>query len=78
MEILSGLESPAELARQRLQFQVQDLQSVLKGRPSNATVQTGTADSPLSNLLALCALSVTLDTETEQRFQRALENYILS
>jgi len=73
LEILRGLESPPELGTQRMQLQVSQLKSALQHRSiDDADSQS---DPYMSNLLMLCSLPVQLDVQTEQRFQKVLENY---
>lgn len=68
IELLRGLPSPPELAQQRLQLQVSELQSALKNRDAG--------NNYLNNFYALCALPVSLDAQQEQRFEAILNNYL--
>jgi|GEM_PF-6686102 len=67
IELLRGLPSPPELAQQRLQLQVQELQSALKNRDVNSNYQ--------ASFCALCALPANLDAQQKQRFQFILDDY---
>lgn len=67
IELLRGLPSPPEFAQQRLQLQVQELQSALKNRDVNSNYQ--------SNFYALCEVPGILNSQQEQRFQAILDNY---
>jgi len=70
IELLRGLPSPPELAQQRLQLQVTNLQSALKSRD-------GSSSNYLTNFSTLCALPVQLDAQQERRFQDILDDYRL-
>ena len=63
-EIVLSLDSPPQLARERLQLQVAVLQSALRDG------QTATADE--NALKALCALAAAIDTETSARLERVV------
>lgn len=68
IELIRNLASPPELAQQRLQLQVQELQAALKNRD--------VSNNYLTNFYALCALSVRLNAQQEQRFQTVLDDYM--
>ncbi len=67
VELLRGLPSPVELAPQRLQLQVRDLQSVMKHRDVR--------EHYLGHFQTLCALPVSLTAPLDERFQRILDDY---
>jgi hypothetical protein len=60
LEILVGLESPAELSRERLQMQVEVLQTTLKN---------GAVTNKRDLLKDLCKLAATVDAQTTQRVE---------
>ncbi|HSY28036.1 MAG TPA: DUF349 domain-containing protein, partial [Burkholderiaceae bacterium] len=61
LEILCGIESPAELARERLQMQVEVLKSTLK---------TGASTNKLDLLKDLCNLAGVVDQSTTKRIEQ--------
>ena len=65
LEIHLSIDSPAELARERLQLQVDVLRTSLK---SGAATDTDSA-----RLVALCALPALVDQSTTLRLQRIVE-----
>ncbi len=69
LEILSGLDSPAEFSRRRLQLQVAGLQSSLK------TGQKQPVTNESEQLSALCRLPALIDQQTSQRIERILDWY---
>jgi hypothetical protein len=63
LEILCAVDSPAELARERLQIQVEVLQSTLK---------TGATNNKSELLIDLCKLAATVDHASVQRIERLI------
>ena len=63
LEILCGIESPAELARERLQMQVEVLKSTLK---------TGASTNKLDLLKDLCNLAGAVDQATTKRIEQLI------
>lgn len=68
LEIVLSLESPVELARDRLKMQVEVLQSALRMGQQTA--------SESDQLSALCALPVVIDGETLARFDRVVARHL--
>jgi exonuclease SbcC len=66
-EILSGIESPPQLARERLQLQVAVLQSSLKAGQKPLTQELA--------LLRVCTLPALADKLEAARLERLIENY---
>ena len=64
-EIILSIDSPAESARERLQLQVEVLQSALKSNTATPTAQT--------QLQALCGLPVLLEPDDAARLLRVVE-----
>lgn len=67
LEILMGIDSPPELTRERLQLQVEVLQSSLKSGQKPVTQDT--------HLLQLCALPALTDRQTGNRIAQILARY---
>jgi DNA repair protein SbcC/Rad50 len=65
LEILNGVDSPAEWSRQRLQLQVEVLAAKLK--------RGDAAESSQAQLVALCALPALTDHDASQRCARLLQ-----
>ncbi|HXA48048.1 MAG TPA: DUF349 domain-containing protein, partial [Burkholderiaceae bacterium] len=63
IEILNAVESPAEMSRERLQMQVEVLQSTLKA---------GVAHNKQDSLMELCKLAAAVDQATAQRIERLI------
>ena len=68
LELLRNLPSPAELAQQRLQLQISNLQKTMKQREG---AQVGAA---LTHLQILCRMAVPLNEVLQQRFEAVLDD----